>query len=365
MSIMDRVKPSDGCVPQQEWARVIKEEYINSLIPSGGSAVKFVSGHPASLLQAKDILLKDAADCGMCTAFLDPSLLVDEKKPDLHRIERFFFAATRGIDWRDYAQRLVRKHFSNNGVLLPEGDDLDIQTIERLNPGMSAPLLRQHLMQLANSLVRDHGLAYEFRSALASLAQSLVDPQPGQPTLEEAVLLWLGGKTRPGASAILKKVQIYDRITVRNARHMMMSFTRWLPEAGHSGMVVVLDFRPYERKRTTRSVVDRQIREAIERGADTSELQSMLQRMDPRGQVFYSDSAYVQMLSLLRHFIDDIDQFERLLLVVLTSPDYYDSASARNYNNYDALQTRIGLEVRDEHRANPVAALVHLSGESI
>jgi hypothetical protein len=68
------------------------------------------------------------------------------------------------------------------------------------------------------------------------------------------------------------------------------------------------------------------------------------------------------MLSMLRRFIDEIDWFDRFLLVVLTTPEFYHRDSCRSYFNYDALQTRIGLEVRDARRANPAASLVHLGG---
>ena len=68
------------------------------------------------------------------------------------------------------------------------------------------------------------------------------------------------------------------------------------------------------------------------------------------------------MLTLIRRFIDEVDWFERFLLVIQTSPKFYDALSRRNYFNYDALQTRIGLEVHDLEKPNPTAALVHLGG---
>ena len=40
--------------------------------------------------------------------------------------------------------------------------------------------------------------------------------------------------------------------------------------------------------------------------------------------VSYSNNTYVQMLSLLRRFIDEVDRFERFLLVVLTSPSFFE-----------------------------------------
>ena len=67
-------------------------------------------------------------------------------------------------------------------------------------------------------------------------------------------------------------------------------------------------------------------------------------------------------------FIDEIDRFERLFLVILTSPNFYkdktlDPTVQRCYFDYDALQTRIGQEVHDARNANPAASLVQLGGE--
>lgn len=216
---------------------------------------------------------------------------------------------------------------------------------------------------LATPFLTDHELALEFRAALTALQRALIAPMPGLPTIDDVVMSWLSGQTMPGASAVLKQIQIYDRITQRNARHMLVSFCRWLTTNETPGLLVILDLRPYQIKRLTRSAIDQMVREAIFQGKSTAELQAMLRELtDGEPRVFYSDSAYAQMLALLRHFIDDIDLLRGLLLVVLTDPSfYYGEKPQRNYNDYDALQTRIGLEVRDSRRANPAATLVHLS----
>lgn len=70
----------------------------------------------------------------------------------------------------------------------------------------------------------------------------------------------------------------------------------------------------------------------------------------------------MQMLSLLRRFIDEIDRFPSLAIVVLTSSQYFgpEGIGPRRYTDYVALQTRIGDEVRDRNRPNPDAALIRL-----
>jgi hypothetical protein len=169
----------------------------------------------------------------------------------------------------------------------------------------------------------------------------------------------------PGGAASLKKLQIFSRINYMNARHYLASVCRWLPQAGHSGLVAILDFRPYERRKEPAGRIQarvlQEVRDAAARGADGSAIQVILDRATAPPGVTYSEQAYIRMLALLRRFIDEVDSFERLLLVVLTTPGYYRAHdSARTYFDYDALQTRIGNEVRDVSLANPVASLVHL-----
>ena len=168
----------------------------------------------------------------------------------------------------------------------------------------------------------------------------------------------------PGGASALKRVRIYDRISPYNARHYLASLCHWLPDAGQAGLVVVLDMRPYEHRKPAKG---RQaettllvIREALQRGATPSEVDALARVAEEAPPVDYGPTAYMQLLSLIRHFIDEIDRFGHFLLVVLTSPQFYDMASPRSYFNYDALQTRIGLEVHDTVKADPAASLVHL-----
>jgi hypothetical protein len=348
-------------VPLDEWLRVIRTEYLDDLIPSGGSAVKFVSGPDQVLESAREAILADAVQRRILAVSLDPGQLADNgKKPDYHRIDRFFFAVTREVDWRDYASRQLRTHLQNHGIALPQDGSLDERSILSVNPDLPESEFRKLLQNLAISLVTDHDLAYEFRAAIAALQQALVNPAPSQPTLEEAILLWLKGETKPGVSSVLKRIQIYDRITVRNARHMLISLCRWLPSANYNGLLAVLDLRPYENIKITKTVLKKMLYETATSGGD---VQAVLKLQDTGTDLYYSAYAFIQMLSLLRHFIDEVDRIERFFLVVLTSRSFYDVESQRGVYVYPALKERVALEVHDSGYANPAEALVHLAGE--
>lgn len=351
-------------IEPQEWLRVMEEEYLTDYLPSGGSAVKFLSGEESTLLNTSDRLQEIAARHGYYVAFLDP-LRPNAlgRRPDLHRMDRFFFAVTRETDWRGWAQNQVRLFLQKGGIRVRETRPLnDLEGIAEDNNREPNDLLREYQENFATPQLRDHRLAVEFRAAITALGRSQLIPDHMTPTTEEVLMAWFEGRTMPGAARTRKKLMIFENIGENNARHIFTSFCRWLPRSGYRGLVVVLDFRPYEYKKVLETQWLEKVREAVARGACTQEIEKIIHEAEQRPAYEYSDKAYMQMLSLLRHFIDDIDGFENFLLTVLTTPRFYDLASRRSYFNYDALQTRIGLEVRDARRANPAAALVHLGG---
>lgn len=61
---------------------------------------------------------------------------------------------------------------------------------------------------------------------------------------------------------------------------MLASFCRWLPHTGHSGFLVVLDFRPYEYTKIAKGKRQQEplerLREAIARGTSAAELTSLV-----------------------------------------------------------------------------------------
>ena len=355
-------------VSPEIWLDAIHREYLAEYIKSGGSTVKFISGDNPTLSSAQTRLHDLAEAEGYFHVHLDAAkALPDGKKPDLHRIDRLFFAATESVDWRGRTTAEARAYLDNRGVVVQPGRALqDIDGIAQDNGRTATDLINQFQRELVTGLIRDHGMAIEFRAAISALMRAQLLPESLTPTTEDVLLAWFAGRTMPGAAAALKKIHIFERVTRANARHMLASFCRWLPRAGHGGLIVTLDFRPYEHKKVPRgkrqAATLQALQQAIAAGAATARLEALLAEGAAEPAISYSDLAYMQMLAQLRRFIDEIDWFERFLLVVLTTPGFYDDASARNYWAYDALQSRIGLEVHDVQRANPAAALVHLGG---
>jgi len=351
-----------------EWLSAFEERYLSDYVPSGGSVVRFISGEPQTLTEAVDGLQRVAAERNYHYRLLDAGARQPTgKPPSYHLIDRFYGAVTDGVDWQGWAREQARSVLDRLGVRVPEGCDLgDIQKLAAAN-GMDRDYLIQQYHRETQRAVQDRDMTVEFRSAVTNLWGDQLQPDTSTPGRGEVLTTWLSGRAAPpGGARVLRNCQIYGRINATNARHYLVSFCEWARRTGRLGILVVLDFRAYEWVGGTgprSEQILREIEAAIARGAGTDSILAMMtaSRADAP-DVKYSSKAYVQMLSLLRRFIDEIDRFRGLALIVLTSPTYYapSALKERRYTDYAALQTRIGEEVSDRQRPNPDAALIHL-----
>jgi len=239
-------------VPTEEWIDTFESEYLSEYLQSGGSAVKVLSGSHSSLEKVIESLHSASSNHGYFFSKLNPAESgEDGKKPDLHRIDRFYFEATKSVDWKAWAAAEA-KNFLEARIRVAQHRELnDLDGIAADNGRDTKDLLNQYQREFATRLIRDHSLAIEFRTALTALSRAQLVPDSMTPTTEEVLLNWFTGKTMPGAAAALKRIQIFGRIDKSNARHMLASLCRWLPRTGRVGLVAVLDFRPYEHKRKT------------------------------------------------------------------------------------------------------------------
>ncbi len=355
-------------VPVSEWENVIHGDYLSDYIPNGGSAVRFISGAEDLVDEVAESLTKRAASQGYHVARLDPARPgPDGKSPGYHQIDKLFFGISRTFNWSALAESHLLSKMKELGWVMPPGwkPGGDLSEFLRLNQLDWDPFVHEMKRAVQVDVVRDRAMTLEFRSAVSALASHLIVPDSHLPSTEEVVMRWLRGeKAQPGDAQVLKRYQIYGRINRSNARHMLVSLCHWVVKAGYLGTVVVFDFRPYEYFRLGRSALERQLLErlrvAIQQGVPTEQLQQLLCDESQREpEIAYGNQAYMHMVHILRAFLDEIEVFEKFILVVLTTDEYYDSERPRNYRNYDALHTRIANEVRGE-RANPEGILCHL-----
>jgi hypothetical protein len=87
--------------------------------------VKFISGDSTTLSSVQTRLHALAEDEGYFHVHLDAAkFLPDDKKPDLHRIDRFFFAVTESVDWRARTTAEARAYLESRGVMVQQGREL-------------------------------------------------------------------------------------------------------------------------------------------------------------------------------------------------------------------------------------------------
>lgn len=357
-------------VSAERWLEVMRDEYLGRYIPGGGASVRFLSGPRHVLNRVGKTLVAEAARDDFHAVFLETDQYQDGLRPDLHRIDKFFFAASDTLDWLGLAEKQVREIFRKCGLAVPEHLPLRLETIAASNGCTQDEVTKQFNLAFSNQLARDRLIEYDFRAAMSWLGRSQLIPENITPAHEEVLLAWLRGQTMTGAAAALRQLAIFQRITAKNARHIFRSLCHWLPQVGYQGTVLVLDMRPYcytNRGATERNILRLQeVRDKVfQPGATIEDIRRLFEQEEDAVGLRYSDPAYLAMLALLRRFIDEIDLFEHLLLVVLANPTFFQhpERGKRTWHDYDALRTRISQEVFDAQHPNPSAALVHLGDE--
>lgn len=349
-----------------DWLATFENEYLGDLLPQGGAAIRFVSGDAATLDHVSAELAVRAEAKGLLHRHLDPSRPAPSGKPwKLHLVEEFYRAAVADFDWLESVQGELRAYLQSRGLTVARERPLnDLAGIAQEND-MELPALHQSLRGgYLNPFVTDKQMLSEFRLALMALSEDLLLEIPASPSATEIVATWLAGGVLTGGLAYLKGKGIYDRLKGTNARPMLVSFLRWLRRTRRAGLSVVLDLRPYEAKRLTKTERtrerDRRLMEGLRARRPHDEILAEFEREDAEPEIAFPDKPFLQMMDLLRHFLDDVETFPGFALVVLTSDRFYDVSQPRSYQTYNALNMRIAQEVRDARRANPVAILNHL-----
>ncbi|MGH7506235.1 MAG: BREX system ATP-binding domain-containing protein, partial [Longimicrobiales bacterium] len=131
----------------------------------------------------------------------------------------------------------------------------------------------------------------------------------------------------------IKPALIYRKITRANARHMLVSLTRWVRRAGRRGLVLFLD---------------------------TGQL-GVAKRADAADAVYYTKAMVLDAYEVLRQLVDGTDELECALVCVSCAEEFLLNDRGRGLLAYPALHMRVYDEVRDRRRTNPLAALVRLS----
>jgi hypothetical protein len=306
----------------EDWLDVIRDEYLASFIPDGGSAVRFVVANSENTASASIRLHEIGLEHRLTVISVDTALT------KLHLLQNLFFAIAKVIDWDRLTQTQLEKIVENIGYRWPNPGQRTTMAIVAESNGVAPALLRTQLNQEITRVVwQDARLAQDFRNAMIHLLEArLADDREA---LRGVVLGWLQGAS--GGLGLARDAQIGARIGRNNARFMLKSLCHWLRLCGERGVLLLIDVRRLLRER--RDVVDGQ---------------------------FYSPAAVMDCYEVLRQMIDDADMLEGFFLAVLADPPLLADDFRRSLNQYTALKMRVWDDVRPEYGDNPLAPLVQL-----
>ena len=310
-------------IPLESWLEIMRDEYLGSFIPDGGSAVRFVVAAGPDQVSQIGGRLRDLGDELGLTV-----IAIDTADTKLHLLQNLFFAIARTIDWDTLTQRQLERVVADSGYRWPApGRRTTLAILAEAN-GVAPGLLRTQINQeITRAVWQDARLAQDFRNAMIALLDTrLADDRD---TLRDAVLAWLQGT--PGRLGPARDAQIAGKIGRHNARAMLKSLCHWLRVCGEKGVLLVIDISRLLRER--REVQD--------------------------GHV-YSPAAVMDCYEVLRQMIDDAGHLEGFFLAVLADPPLLADDLRRSLNQYTALKMRVWDDVRPEHGDNPLAPLVQV-----
>jgi transposase-like protein len=305
----------------------LHREYLTPYVSRGGAAVKLlVAGDEASAEKLATGL------AGIGGAFQHAG--VDAVTTRIHLIDQVFAEVAQQLDWLALAGAVVRAGYTQAGFP-PPAEQLTVSAVARHHDLDPAELYRSVRRALERTVLRDSGLGHEFRTAMFRLCQNRLGRGDVSRAECENVIGWLRGERVPAAE--LRKLSLTAKVSRHNARSMLLSLTRWLRLAGHSGLVLRLDL--------ARLAVSRRPPAGMRDG------------------YYYSKAAALDAYELVRQLIDGTDEFEGLLVAVLL-PQELVNDEVRGLPAYSALRLRVVDEVRDRHRINPYATLIRIGAES-
>ena len=335
-------------VALDEWVDLLRREYLESFITSGGAAVKIAVAPPEQATEVLDAVAAAARQQGYCVA------RVDAAATKVHMIDQIFHAVARQVDWPGLTDRWLRDLLNNNGIFVaPEQPLQDVDALAAVNDRQRRELLQEINRLIENALVRNYALSKEFRTAIAMMCRSAVNPQNVSPTDADLIQKWLHGHKCSLTS--LRRVQIHQRIGRHNARWLLNSLTLWLRQTGAAGLVLLLDLNAVVRDKSAEPAL-------AANGAPAGEMRDNALPVNalPVNPVRYTRGALLDTYEVLRQFIDETDEMAHVLLVAVAGPGLLDDPK-RNVDNYTALKLRIVDEVHDHSRSNPLNAMVRLS----
>lgn len=314
----------------EEYVKYLQSEYLDSYVASGGSTVKFVATDSEETAATFSASLAATA---RAQNYLHIPLRADQTR--LQLTEELFFAVSRKVDWTGLAANVLRRVYLDLGVAPADTHDplkdVAVRRVAEANGMHAGELYRTMRRSLEKVVLDDDNMLYHFRVSMLRICQSLLGWGDVDEACRDVVLRWLHGTAVPLPK--LRAMGIYGRVARHNARFLFTSFTRWLHMAGNPALVLQLNL--------ARLGTNRKPGVGARRG------------------FYYSKANVLDTYEMLRQFVDSIDELHSTIMVVVL-PQQMVNDPQRGLLAYHALYLRVANEVQDMHRANPLAALVHI-----
>jgi P-loop Domain of unknown function (DUF2791) len=318
-----------GALKPDEWVTDVSRFYLDDFIAGGGSAVKFVVCYDDAPVSST---IEDVAEAAHQRGYLTAEVHAETTR--IHQIERLFGAIADQLPWSDLVDGVLRAFATDKGWVVPDRFDARglSEQLDELND-LGADLITMDLRRsVSNRIFRNRQFAKEFRVAMTWLAHARITGGPKEVTDFEYIGDWLG--VRLHKISTMRDYMIFAKVNRANARHLLGSMLAWIRLSGPPGLVVNLD-------------ASRLLRTGFIRD----------------GTINYSKAALLDAYEVLRQFIDATDDMEGLLLNIFVPPMFLDlETTGRGIGRYPALMYRVYDEIRDRQLANPLTALVRLSG---
>ena len=312
-----------------DWLNVIRQEYLETFVRDGGSAVKIAVPRDA---QARDAAADGLVRSGQELGFLVVQVSAADTR--VHMMDRLFFQIADQIPWRQLSRKVVAKLASDKKYATPEdGDGSLLDRLVEANNLDAGFLLFELRPAIRDRVAKNRRLSRDFRMAMTQLCLAELSGGDDGERRIQAITEWLDGSNNR-VSAV-RHYGIFNRITRTNARYLFESTLHWLRFAGTPGLLLMLD--------TARLTVARNPRD---------------------GKQYYTKAALLDAYEVLRQFIDATDRLHGCLIVVVSDAEFLaddQSPRSRGIGAYEALKFRVIDEVRDRRLANPMASLVRLS----
>lgn len=308
----------------EEYARFLSREYLRGFIADGGSAVKVaVVKQPEDGFILRDAIVEESQTTGYEAA------VVDAASTRVSAVHEIFFAVANDVHWGVLAKELVTKTLRDHLAIEREGA-LTLEQIAESSGLEPAIIRREAIRGLTDAVYKNYTLAKDFRIAMFAFCMS--DLEAGAHGSETRRLIedWLTGALR--LISAIKHLAIFQKIGRHTARFMLASTAEYLRQAGHPGLLVVIDLHQL----------------------------ALARRQDVNGGLYYTAAAVMDAYEVLRQFIDATDETTGLMVLVIAPEQLLDD-DRRGFERYPALKNRIWDEVRDRRRANPFAPMVRVS----